>query len=139
MDILIGIVIAFIVGIAAWVGFYAAQEPVESVLGCRSDYPRQSARCAGCHREGQSRKEGRHRGIRLHLSTHQVARRGSRRGDDLRRDPEGGGRLQLSGQAHDSSPRAGPCEGQHALAQLNPSGTAGNSGGRRRDPEPPRR
>ena len=25
-----GIVIAFIVGIAAWVGFYAAQEPVES-------------------------------------------------------------------------------------------------------------
>ena len=30
MDILIGIVIAFIIGIAAWVGFYAAQEPVES-------------------------------------------------------------------------------------------------------------
>ena len=30
MDILMGIVIAFIVGIAAWVGFYAAQEPVES-------------------------------------------------------------------------------------------------------------
>ena len=30
MDILIGIVIAFIVGIAAWVGFYVAQEPVES-------------------------------------------------------------------------------------------------------------
>ena len=25
-----GIVIAFIIGIAAWVGFYAAQEPVES-------------------------------------------------------------------------------------------------------------
>ena len=30
MDILMGIVIAFIIGIAAWVGFYAAQEPVES-------------------------------------------------------------------------------------------------------------
>ena len=30
MDILMGIVIAFIVGIAAWVGFYAAQQPVES-------------------------------------------------------------------------------------------------------------
>ena len=30
MDILIGIVIAFMIGIAAWVGFYAAQEPVES-------------------------------------------------------------------------------------------------------------
>ena len=25
-----GIVVAFIIGIAAWVGFYAAQEPVES-------------------------------------------------------------------------------------------------------------
>lgn len=25
-----GIVIAFIIGIAAWVGFYAAQQPVES-------------------------------------------------------------------------------------------------------------
>ena len=30
MDVLIGIVIAFIIGIAAWVGFYASQEPVES-------------------------------------------------------------------------------------------------------------
>ena len=30
MDILMGIVIAFIIGIAAWVGFYAAQQPVES-------------------------------------------------------------------------------------------------------------
>ena len=30
MDILIGIVIAFIIGIAAWVGFYVSQEPVEA-------------------------------------------------------------------------------------------------------------